>query len=82
MRHATMRVRAEEPDFSAVLEDSYTWYMIIYGNVKTELPKDIPKLLGKSVRTTHYVDAHLHYYIIPGRSATGILYLVNNIPIK
>ena len=77
MRHATIRIRTEEPDCSVLPEDPNTWDQSIYGNVREETPKDIPKLLGKFVVTTHCVDENLFHDIITGRPATGILYLIN-----
>ncbi len=81
MKHATIRVRTEEPDFSALPSEPYTWDYSVYGDVKEELPKDCPKPLGKHVVTTHYVDANLFHDILTGRSVTGILHLINKTPI-
>ena len=81
MKHATIRVRTEEPDFSALPSKPYTWDYSVYGDVKEEIPKDCPKPLGKHVVTTHYVDANLFHDILTGRSVTGILHLINKTPI-
>ena len=81
MKHATIRVRTEEPDFSVLPSEPYTWDYSVYGDVKEEVPKDCPKPLGKHVVTTHYVDANLFHDILTGRSVTGILHLVNKTPI-
>ena len=80
MMHATIRVRTEEPNFSSLPEDPNTWDQSIYGNVREEIPMDIPKLLGKFVLTTHYEDANLFHNIMTGRSITGILHLINKTP--
>jgi hypothetical protein len=48
---------------------------------KELLPNDAPKLLGKPVVTTSYVDANLYHDLISGRSITGILHLWNSTPI-
>ena len=80
MRHATIRVRTEEPDFSGLPDEPYQWDYSVYGNVKEELPKDAPEPLGKYVTTTHYVDANLFHDILTGRSVTGILHLFNKTP--
>ena len=45
--------------------------------VKELKPHDAPKLLGKHVTLTHYVDANLMHDITTGRSVTGILHLIN-----
>ena len=81
MKHATIRVRTEEPDFSALPSEPYKWDYSVYGNVKEEQPKDCPEALGKHVTTTHYVDANLFHDILTGRSVTGILHLINKTPI-
>lgn len=81
MRHATIRVRTEEPDFSGLSSEPYKWDYSVYGNVKEEIPKDAPKPLGKYVTTTHYVDANLFHDILTGRSVTGALHLMNKTPI-
>ena len=46
MRHATTRIRTDEPDFSSLPDGQNTWDQSIYGTVKEEIPKDIPKPLG------------------------------------
>jgi hypothetical protein len=45
-------------------------------------PHDAPKALGKYVVLTHYVDANLYHNWIMGRSVTGILSLINQMPIN
>jgi len=80
MRHAAIRTRTEEPDFSTLPEDPNTWDQSVYGEVREEIPKDIPKPLGKHVVTTHYEDANLFHDIMTGRSVTGILHLINKTP--
>ena len=77
MKHAAIRVRTEVPDFFSLPEDPNTWDQSIYGNVKEDIPKDIPKPLGKFVVNTHYEDANLFHDIMTGRSVTGILHLIN-----
>ena len=43
MHHATIRVRTDEPDFSALPDLTYDWAQLVYGNVKELVPKDCPK---------------------------------------
>ena len=81
MKHATIRVRTDEPDFSTLPSEPYKWDYSVYGNVKEELPKDAPEPLGNYVTTTHYVDANLFHDILTGRSVTGVLHLMNKTPI-
>ena len=80
MRHAAIRIRIEEPDFSALAEDPITWDQSIYGNVKEEIPNDTPKPLGKFVITTYYEDSNLFHDIMIGSFVTGILQLINKTP--
>ena len=81
MKHATIRVRTEEPDFSALPSEPYKWDYSVYGDVKEEIPNDTPEPLGNYVITTHYVDANLFHDILTGRSVTGILHLINKTPL-
>jgi hypothetical protein len=77
MRHAALRIRTDEPDFSDLPNIEYDWEQTIYGKLVEELPQDAPKPCGKHVTLTHYVDANLMHDVITGRSVTGILHLVN-----
>jgi len=77
MRHASLRIRTGEPDYSDVVDPEYDWSKSVYGEVKELLPNDAPTPLGKFVTLTHYVDANLMHDIATGRSVTGILHLIN-----
>ena len=81
MRHAMIRIRTDEPDYSAIPEMIYDWARSVYGNVKEVIPSDCPEPLGKYVTLTHYVDANLYHDVLTGRSVTGILHLLNKTPI-
>ena len=81
MRHASIRIRTEEPDYSDVPNIEHDWSRSVYGNLKEIIPHDIPTPLGKYVTLTHYVDANLMHDIATGRSVTGILHMVNKTPI-
>ena len=80
MRHATIRIRTGEPDFSDITEQDYDWEYTVYGNVKEVIPDDIPTPLGKQVTLVTYVDANLYHDLITGRSVTGIIHLANGTP--
>jgi hypothetical protein len=82
MKHAIIRVRTGEPDYSALPDMEYDWTRSVYGEIKELLPKDAPEPLGNYVTTTSYVDANLMHDIVTGRSVTGILHLVNQTPIE
>ena len=43
----TIRYRTKEPDYSHIPKQEYEWSMTVYGNVKEEIPKDIPKPFEK-----------------------------------
>ena len=81
MKHAVICVRTEEPDYSDLPEQEYDWEYTVYGDVKELLPKDAPEPLGKHVTMTSYVDANLFHDMTTGRSVTGILHLLNKMPI-
>ena len=78
---AAIRIRTEEPDFSALPESPHTWDKSVYGTPSEELPKDAPTPLGKHVQLTHYVDANLMHNVLTGKSLTGILHFANQTPI-
>ncbi len=59
MHHGTVRIRTEEPDYSDLPEQELDWTCSVYGDIKEEIPSDIPTPLGKPVVLSHYVDANL-----------------------
>ena len=58
----------------------YEWTRSVYGNVKEEITKDIPKPLGKRVITTTFLDVSLLHDIVTGKSVTAVLHFVNTAP--
>jgi hypothetical protein len=81
MRHAAIRVRTDEPDFSSYNKPSYDWMTTVYGDVREDIPKDAPIPKGKFVTTSHYVDANLMHDMVSGKSVTGVLHFLNQTPI-
>ena len=81
MRHSTIRVRTDEPDYSGLPEQDHDWMYTAYGNVKEQIPHDMPEPLGNYVTLTHYFDANLYHDMLTGRSVTGILHFLNQTPI-
>ena len=81
MRHAVIRIRTDEPDYSDLPDIEYDWSRSVYGELKEVLPADAPPPLGNYVTLTHYVDANLMHDVLTGRSVTGILHLANKTPI-
>jgi hypothetical protein len=83
MKHASIRVRTEEPDYSDLPDKNvHDWTYPVYDKVEEALPVDAPEPLGNLVTLTHYVDANLMHDIEMGRSVTEILHLVNKTPIE
>ena len=81
MKHATIRFRTHEPDYSDLPVAVHKWDASVYGDVEEELPYKAPPPLGKQVILTHYVDANLYHNVMTGRSVTGVLHLINGTPI-
>ena len=81
MKHGILRIRTDKPDFSDIPEKHYEWTNTCYAGVEEILPHDAPRPLGKSVLTSHYVDANLYHDMISGRSVSGILHFLNKTPI-
>ena len=69
-KHYAIRYRTKEPDYSYLPKQEYKWTSTVYGNVKEEIPKDIPKPLGKS----------LLHDIVTGKSVMAVLHFVNTTP--
>ena len=53
-KHYVIRYRTKEPDYSHLPKLNYDWTRTVYGNVKEEIPKDIPEPLAKRVITTTF----------------------------
>ena len=73
-KHFAIRYRTKEPDYSHLPKKEYEWTRTVYGNVKEEIPKDVPKPLGKRVITTTFLDANLLHDIVTGKSVTAVLH--------
>ena len=78
--HFAIRYRTKEPDYSHLPKQEYEWARTVYRNVKEEIPKDIPKPLGKRVMTTTFLDANLLHDIVTGNLVTAVLHFVNTTP--
>ena len=59
----------------------YDWTYTIYGDVKEELPHNMPTPRGKAVRTSDFEDANLMHCLLTGRSTMGALSFVQGTPI-
>ena len=63
------------------MPNTYDWMHSIYGDIHEEIPKEAPPPKGKCVHTTTFVNANLMHDFTTGRSATGVLHLLNQTPI-
>ena len=77
-KHFAIRYRTKEP-FSPTKQE-YEWTRTVYGNVKEEIPKDIPKPLEKRLITTTFLDTNLLHDIVTGKSVTAVLHFFNTTP--
>ena len=46
-KHFAIGYKTKEPAYSQLPKQEYEWTRTVYGNIKEEIPKDIPKPLGK-----------------------------------
>ena len=77
-----IRFRTRIPNHESVVTPvEYDWSSSIYGNVKEELPPDMPTPRGKAMRTSTYQDANLYHDLVTGRAMSGIIHFVNQTPI-
>jgi len=81
IKHAAIRFRVAQPDYSSLREPTHDWSRSVYGNVQEVIPSDIPDPLGRPVTLSHYVDANLYHDLLSGKSLTGILHFMNQTPI-
>ena len=80
-KHYAIRYRTKEPDYSHLPKLNYDWTRTVFGNVKEEIPKDIPGPLGKKSNNNYICDANLLHDIVTGKSVTAILHFINTTPI-
>ena len=79
-KHFAISYRTKEPDYCHLPKQEYEWTRSVYGNVKEEIPKDIPKPLGEMVIATTFLDANLLHDIVTRKSVTAVLHFVNITP--
>ena len=77
MKHAIIRFRTDEPDFSDLPEQDFDWANSVYGDFEEIDTEDFPTPIGNYVQLYHYVDANLYHDMITGRSVTGIMHFAN-----
>ena len=81
MRHATIRIRTGEPDFSQYPEQFFDWQHTCHWGAEELIPDDAPEPKGKCVVFSSFVDANLFHDLISGQSVTGVFHFVNKTPI-
>jgi hypothetical protein len=70
------------PDHSVYLVEDHSNWMEFYPDASEEIPKDLPPEKEPRVRMTVYVDADHAHDLVTRRSITGILIMLNKIPIR
>jgi hypothetical protein len=81
MRCSAIHVCIYEPDCYNLPEMEHEWSKLVYGEISELIPEVAPDPLGKMVTLTHYEDTNLTHDSISGRYVTGILYMINKIPL-
>jgi hypothetical protein len=81
MKEGIIRVCTDEPNYSRLNKQDLDWATSVYGNISKILPTNVPTLLGKYFRLTHYFDPNLYHDMLTGCSITGLLHLLNKTPI-
>ena len=69
------------PDYSGYSYANPDWGHV-YHPCTEDIPDNIPDPRGESVLTTSFIDANLLFDYVTGRSATGIIHMLNKTPIS
>ena len=80
-KHAMICFRVEEPDFSDISEYEYDWETL-YTLVIKDIPSKALEPHGNFFKMLNIVDAKLMHDIPKGCLVTGVLHLLNQIPIN
>jgi hypothetical protein len=81
-KDGAIRFRTDVPDYSNYVPETYDWSYSTYGPIQEELPSNMPPPRGRTVVHTVFKDANLMHCLVTGRSASGILHLLNKTPIE
>jgi hypothetical protein len=76
-KDAALKFNVQEPDYGHLEEMIVDWTYSVYSDVKEDIPKDMPAPKGCYIVITCFVDANLMHDYITGRSATGVLHMLN-----
>ncbi len=79
--HGQIMVDPNYLDHSLYETEDYSWTEF-YPDAEEELPEDMPEPRGKPARTTTYVDADHAHDTVTRRSVSGVLHLINSMPVK
>ena len=79
MQHASICISMDEPGYSTIPHQNYNWAENYVDSVKL-VPSEAPQPLGKPITLTHYINANLMHSLLTGKSVTGILHLMNKMP--
>ena len=82
--HFSIRYRTGIPDHESIFFHDpvqYDWMETVYGKPQEEIAPYFPEPKGKPVSTTTFCDANLMHDTVTGRSASGILDMLNQTPI-
>ena len=78
----TIRFDTSRPEIQGVeLETEYNWSQL-YPEAREKIPEDAPEALGESVKTWLMWDADHAHDLETRRSVTGMLFFLNNTPIR
>ena len=81
-KHAAIRINPQEPEFSDSPEKACDREGLVCAKVLEMLPAEATEPLGKFMVTISYHDANLYHNVLTGRSVTGVIHLVNKIPVE
>jgi hypothetical protein len=70
------------PDHSLYPVEDHSNWMELYPDSGEEIPKDFPPEKGARVRMTVYVDTDHAHDLVTRRSITGIIVILNDMPIR
>ncbi len=82
--HGAIRFHTEIPNHEEQFGSDpvcYDWMESVYGCVPEDVDTHAPTPKGKVVRTWSCADANLMHDAVAGRSASGILEMLNQTPI-
>ena len=80
-KDATITFDVEVPEHSVFKVEQPEW-KYVYGECREQIPENAPEAKGKPITITSFVDANLMHCMATGRSASGVLHMLNKTPIE